>query len=252
MYPYVQANGWNYVGGSDTPYNACLDSTNSRILMGNNGSGSVRVLSSVDYSLITTVTGMSAGAAFVAYDSTNNRYFVTNSTLGGVYAIAASGFAVTTVITGLTNPNAMYVDIPGNRLFVCHSSGIPVYNLTTFALITTLTVSTPNGIDVDTVNDLLYATQRSANSVKVFTYSTLTASTTISSISNAYGVCLFNDKIIVTNITGGTFYIINKSGYSTYGTVDGLGTVRHPAVIANQLWIGCSANKCAVIDKPFA
>lgn len=235
------------------PFSICIDSVNSQILVANQGAGTISVFD-LGWNAITTVN-IGFAPAGIVYNSYNDVYIVSGNSLN-VVSVDASTYAVTTIIESFTiNSRGLTIDDTNNRLLICGYSvdTVHIRDATTYAAVDTISVSSPSDLLLDLANDLLYVVRRLSNAIAVYTYSTLTLLTTITSLSTEpYGIEEIDGKLIVTHIiAAGSMTIINKSDYSTFGVVKGFNVPRLPIVEGGIIYIPTVLNKIVTLEKPF-
>lgn len=245
---------FGYKGSSlNNPFGICFDPVNSKILVANQGAGTISVFD-LGWNAITTVN-IGFAPAGIVYNSYNDVYIVSGNSLN-VVSVNASTYAVTTVISTFTNNGrGMAIDYTNNRLLICGYSvdTVHIRDATTYAAIDIISISSPSDLLLDLAGDRLYIVRRLALAIAVYEYSTLTLLTTITGLSTEpYGIEEIDGKLIVTHIiAAGSMTIINKSDYSTFGVVRGFNVPRLPIVEDGLIYIPTASNKIVTLEKPF-
>ena len=90
------------------------------------------------YNYVATITASGLKPYRSAVDTVNNKLYVANSSSTSLYVFDLTTFALITTVTTGTVSYSVTVDNAGNRLFVGGSNGLYIYDLTTYSLITTL------------------------------------------------------------------------------------------------------------------
>jgi len=177
------------VTGFGTSYGGiALDVANDRYYV---SSGStVRIMKYSDNTQIASITGFTY-AYGIALDIPNNRYFVSNTT--SIRVMKYSDNSELFHILNFTNTYKIVADNSNNRLYVCDRGAgkFKIFNLTTFELITTISLTNCCCASIDSLNNKLYLTAFT-NHVYMYNLTTLAAMATIS-VVNGGVLCEFDN-----------------------------------------------------------
>lgn len=243
---------FRYVDFGYISFAAYVDIINNVYLIGSNGRIQIYNLS---WELLTTIT-ISIDPRYILHDSVNDRYLVSGNS-SNILVIDSVTYTVSNLLTPLfvLNPRAMWIDYNTNELYICdltHDRVVSV-DLTTTLQVNEILITQPTDLYCDVANDKLYIVKSTLNAIDVYEYSTLTYITTISSLTSAYGITQYEDKIIVSHaVANGYLRILDINTYLTIGTVQGLVLPRFMFFHNNLLHVTNNSNtKLLISNKPF-
>jgi|GEM_PF-2617906 len=114
-YPYIKA----IASTGDAPHGVAINNNKGEIYVVNHLAGTLTVFNMTNYSVITTVRGLSYPNG-VAYNPTNNHIYVANDWSNSVSVFDASTYTLIKTIPVGNNPDGVAVDPSLNRIYVAN------------------------------------------------------------------------------------------------------------------------------------
>jgi hypothetical protein len=166
-----------------------------------------------NYSYVSTPYAGFSGALFVVFDPvvSNNRFFVSCYYSQSVQVVNATTFAVIATVSNSSGVGGISFDSVNNRLFVCGSNNINIYDGSSFVLLNTInSIATPQYVLFDPVSahNRFFVADYNTNSVYILDGTSFAILSQISGFTSPVG--------IVVDVANNRFFVANEHGSSIY------------------------------------